>query len=91
MLETTVSSKDLPELLDMKYRSEFKHVFTNPEAVTQRCLVKKVFIEILQNSQENKSHFFNAVAGLKKRLVQVLSCEFYKISKNTFFYRIHLW
>ena len=27
--ETIVSSKAVPEVLDMKYRSEFKHGFTN--------------------------------------------------------------
>ena len=37
------------------------------EAVAQRCFVKKVFLEILQNSQENTCAraFFNKVAGLK--------------------------
>ena len=29
------------------------HVFLVPEAVTRRCSVKEVFLEILQNSQEN--------------------------------------
>ena len=51
--ETTVSSKAVPEVLDMKYRSEFKHGFTNPETVARRCSVKKVFLKISQNSQEN--------------------------------------
>ena len=32
-----------------------------------------------------KSLFFNKVAGLHETLAQVFSCEFYKISKNTFF------
>ena len=27
--ETIVSNKAVPEVLDMKYRSEFKHAFTN--------------------------------------------------------------
>ena len=60
------------------------------EAVAQRCPVKKVFLEISQNSQENNCdrYFFNKVAGLrpttlfKKRLWY--RCE---ISKNTFFHR----
>ena len=36
------------------------------EAVVQRCSVKTVFLEILQNSQENTraSLFFNKVADL---------------------------
>ena len=51
--ETIVSSKAVPEVLDMKYESEFKHGFINPEALGRRCLVKKLFLEILQHSQEN--------------------------------------
>ena len=37
------------------------------EAVAWRCSVKKVFLEILQNSQENvcQSLIFNKVAGLR--------------------------
>ena len=36
-----------------------------------------------------QSLFFNKVAGFikKETLAQVFSCEFYEISKNTFFYR----
>ena len=36
-------------------------------AIAQRCSVKKVFLEISQNSQENncQSLFFNKVAGLR--------------------------
>ena len=38
------------------------------EAVVQGCPVKKVFLEISQNSKENTyvSLFFNKVAGLRK-------------------------
>ena len=45
--------------------------------------MKKVFLEILQNSQENTCTrvFFNKVVGL---LQQVFSCVFCEISKNTF-------
>ena len=56
----------------------------------------KVFLEILQNSQENTESFFNKVAGLrcnfikKENLAQVFSCEFSEISKNTLFTE-HLW
>ena len=70
----------------------------NTEAVARRRSVKKVFLEILQNSQENTcvgGSFFNKVAGLKLAtlfkkslsLAQVFSCEFCEISKNTFFHR----
>ena len=46
---------------------------------------KKVFLEILQNSQEKQRLFFNKVAGFRQTLVQVFSCEFCEISKKTFF------
>ena len=35
------------------------------EAVARRCSVKKVFLEILQISQENICAFFNEIAGLR--------------------------
>ena len=67
------------------------------EAVVQRYFVKKMFLEIRQNSQENsrlyQSLFFNKVAGnliKKETLAQVLSCEFCNISKNTFLNRTAL-
>ena len=65
------------------------------EAVVQKCSVKKVFLEIWQNSQENTcarvSFLIKLQAGAckfikKETLAQVSSCEFCKISKNTFFY-----
>ena len=49
------------------------------------CSVKKAFLEISQNSQENtcvRVFFFK-----KEILVQVFSCESFKIFKNTFSYR----
>ena len=67
------------------------------EAVTQRCSVKKEFLEISQNSQENTCARVK-VAALrpeacnvikKETLAQVFSCEFCQMSKNTFFYRTH--
>ena len=70
------------------------------EAVVQRCTLEKAFLEISQNSQENtcaRVSFFNKVAGLglqfyfkKETLAQVFSCEFCKISKNTFLTE-HVW
>ena len=65
----------------------------------QRCSIKKVFLEISQNSQGNNCTRFSIliklqVSGLqlikKETLEQVFSCEFYEISKNTFFTE-HLW
>ena len=61
-----------------------------------RSSQSKVFLEILQNSQENicaRVSFFNNVADLrpailfkKETLAQVFSGEYCKISKNTFSY-----
>ena len=71
------------------------------EAVVRKCSVKKVFLEILQKSQEKS--FVRAcfliklqVSGLQlcqKReeiLAQLFSCEFCEISKNTFYYKTAL-
>ena len=66
------------------------------EAVVWRCSVKKMFLEILQNSQENtcaKVSFliklqveaFNFIK--KETLIQVFSCEFCEISKDSFSYK----
>ena len=43
--------------------------------------MKKVLLEITQNSQENTCNFIK-----KETLAQLFSCEFHEISKNTFFY-----
>ena len=61
------------------------------EAVAQTCSVKKVFLEISQNSQENTcarvSFLIKLQAlGKKETLAQVFSCVICEISKNTFFY-----
>ena len=59
-------------------------------------LQKKVFLEISQNSQENTCARVSFLRKLqteacnfikRETLAQVFSCEFYKISKNTFSYR----
>ena len=64
------------------------------EAVSQRWSVKKVFLKILQNSQENtcarvsfliKLLVWGLQLCLEKTPAQVFSCEFSEISKNTFF------
>ena len=66
------------------------------EAVIQRCSVKKVFLKISQNSQENTcaraSFLIKLLAEAcnfikKEALAQVFSCEFCEIFKNTYFYR----
>ena len=50
-----------------------------PEAVFQRCSVKKVFLKI------SKIFFIK-----KETLAQVVSCEFCEIFKNPFFHRTRL-
>ena len=74
----------------IKFHIHFK------ETVVQRCSVENVFLEILQNSQENtsvKSLFLLELPALacnfiqKMALAHVFSCEFCEIFKNTFPYR----
>ena len=65
------------------------------EAVIRRCSVKKVFLKISQNSQENTCatvpFFFQTCIFIKKEtLTHVFCCKFCDIFKNTFFYRTPL-
>ena len=69
------------------------------EAVVRMCSVKKVFLEISENSQENTCARVSFVINLqasacnfmkKEALAQVFSCEFSEISKNIFFHRTPL-
>ena len=63
------------------------------ETVVRRCSVKKVFLEISQNSQESTCTRVCLLIKLQTwpstvaDLAQVISCEFCEISKSTFFYR----
>ena len=70
-----------------------KRLIKGSEAVPQMCSVKKVFLEILQNSKKKTCarvpFLIDKVAGLRA-LAQVFSCEFCKISKNTFSHRTAL-
>ena len=68
--------------------------FLRIEAVAQRCSVKKVFLEIWQNSQENTCARVSFLIKLQalacnviknETLAQTLSCEFREIFKNNFF------
>ena len=63
------------------------------EAATGDVLLKSVFLEILQNPQENTCARVSFLLKLqasscnfikKEALAQALSCEFCKIFKNTF-------
>ena len=53
------------------------------EAVAQTCSIRQVLLEILQYSQKNTC----ARVSIIETLTQVFSCEFFEISKNTFYYR----
>ena len=52
-----------------------------PRSSHRRCSVKKLFLEISQNSQENTC----------AQVAQVFSCEFCEISKNKFFPELLRW
>ena len=65
----------------------------NTEAVVPRCSVKKMFLKISQNSQENTSARVSFLIKLQaiacnfiknEALAQVFSCEFWEIFKNIF-------
>ena len=79
---------------DMNVTKLFRRAFF------RRCSLKKVLLDILQNTEKHlrQSLFINKVAGLRKSQVscnfikketqaQVFSCEFCKDSKNPFSYR----
>ena len=57
------------------------------EAVAQRCSVKKMFLQISKNSQENTCARVSFLIRLfkKETLAQVFYSEFCEISKNIFF------
>ena len=67
--------------------------------VVQRYSVKKVFLEISQKSSENTCAWVSLIIKLqaeacnfikKESLAQGFSCEFCKISKNTFLHKAPL-
>ena len=67
------------------------------EVVVQKCSVKKVFLKISQNSQENtcvrvffliKLQACNFIA--KETLAQLFSCEIVEVSNNSFLHRTPL-
>ena len=67
------------------------------EAVVRSCSVKKVSLEISQNSQENTCSRVSFLIRPedcnlinKETLTQMFSCEFCKIFQNTFFHRTPL-
>ena len=69
------------------------------EAIVQKCSVKKVFLKISQNSQENTCSRVPFLISCNPgscnfiktgTLVQVFSYEFYEIFKSTFLDKTHL-
>ena len=90
--------RDANLLVDEK--SSFTHPPSYTEAVVQRCSVKKVFLEISQNLQENaraRISFFSKVAGLrpatllkKRPWYWCFPVNFTKFLRTTF-YLEHLW
>ena len=79
--------------------SKYADLYQNKllSSLGKRCCVKKVLLEILQNSYENTyvrvcfSIKFQACNFIKKQtLTQVFSCEFCEISNNIFPYRTPL-
>ena len=84
----------------IKWRTLTGGFTVHTKAVAQRHSVKKVFLEISQNLQENTCakafSLINLQAGLrpeacnvikKEALAQVFSCELCETSNNTFSYR----
>ena len=70
--------------------------WSDSEGGSLRWSVRKVFLEISQNSQENNCPRVSFLIKLKtwacnfikkETLAQVFSCEFWEISKNIFSYR----
>ena len=51
-------------------------IYVTTEAVAVRCSVKKVFLEILKNSQENTGARVSEALAKNEALAQVFSCKF---------------
>ena len=94
------AASGLCELNSLFWVEIVKNIFLllTSEAVARRCSVKKVLLEISQNSQENTCARVSFLIKLqascnfikKETLAQVFSSEFCEISKNTFSYRAPL-
>ena len=92
LLPTHFSSHVLPCMnLQFYYKGEENTSAGSSFSVKEvKCSVKKVFLEISQNSQENSCARVVCNFIKKETLARVFSCEFFEISKNTFFYRTPL-
>ena len=96
--ESDFSEKEIPDLNSLNFFwiwTKISEILTVVRSSHQRCSVTKGVLRNFENfTGKNlcQSLFFNKVAGLrpaskKETLAQVFSCEFCKISKNTFSYR----
>ena len=93
-------------ITNVSYKKKLVHCFAeeinglvyiwtdHSEAVAQRCSVKKMFLQLLQNSQENTCARVSFLIKLqtsvrnfikKETLALVLSCQFCEIFNNAFF------
>ena len=64
------------------------YVLKESEVVIRKCSIKKMFLKIPQNSQENiciETHSWRPATSTKTESVQVLSCKFCEIVKNIYF------
>ena len=61
------------------------------EAVTRRCSVKKVFLEISQNSQENTCARASFLISKKRLWHSCFPVNFVKFLSTTFFIELHWW
>ena len=88
----------LKQIQQQKKKTNFagRSINDSSEAVARKCSVKKVFLEVSQNSQENTCARVSFLINLqtsacnfikKETLAQVFSCEFCEISNKTFSYR----
>ena len=97
--ESDFSEKEIPDLNSLNFFwiwTKISEISTVVRSSHQRCSVTKGVLRNFENfTGKNLCQclFFNKDAGLspatllKKTLAQVFSCEFCKISKNTFSYR----
>ena len=94
---STLWLENWAECRNKLYLSHTTKVLAELETVAQRCSVKKVFLEISQNLQENTCASISFLIKLqvstcnfvkKETLSQVFFCEFCEIFENTLSYRM---
>ena len=97
LLHETLLIHEFKNFAKLCYNCQLLFLKTFSTSSHKGCSVKKVFLEISQNSQENtcaRASFLiklQACSFIKKEtLAQAFLCEFCEISKNIFFTE-HLW